>query len=185
VLAVGPEAASRLKALGVERDFAAELGFIKTWWIIGSFPNPDQSAYEKAFFPETEIDLAREYEHEGQQLKWVAHETESAHGVVELLDIFPGGQNVACYAYAEVESDAEREAVLRFGTDDGFALWVNGERVAGNPAGRPLKVDQDAVKAKLRPGTNAILLKVLQGGSRWAFCLRVVDQEGKRVLSAE
>ena len=44
-----------------------------------------------------------------------------------------------------------------------------------------MTVDQDTVKAKLRKGKNAILLKVLQGGSRWAFCLRVTDTDGKRL----
>ena len=179
LLNAGAVAGERLRDLGIERDFATELGFVRKWSIIGPFPNANQSAYEQAFLPETEIDLDREYEHGGQRLKWIAHESKSAHGVVELLDLFPGGQNVACYAYAEVESDAEREALVKFGTDDGFALWLNGERIAGNPAGRPLTVDQDTVKANLRKGRNAILLKVLQGGSRWAFCLRITDAQGK------
>ncbi len=177
LLNAGSAAGERLRELGIERSFAAELGFVSKWWIIGPFPNPDQSAYEKAFFPEKEINLDKEYEQDGHKLKWIAHETKSAHGVVELLDLFPGAQNVACYAYAEVESDAEREVLLKFGTDDGFALWLNGERLAGNPAGRALTVDQDTVKAKLREGKNTILLKVLQGGSRWAFCLRVTNPQ--------
>lgn len=178
LLNAGNLAGERLRELGIERDFAAELGFITKWWIIGPFPNPDQSAYEKALFPEKEINLDRQYEQEGRKLKWIAHETESAHGIVELLDLFPRARDVACYAYAEAESDAEREGLLKFGTDDGSALWLNGERLAGSAAGRALTVDQDTVKAKLRKGKNAILLKVLQGGSRWAFCLRVTDLNG-------
>jgi hypothetical protein len=183
LLVAGHEAGLRLRQMGVEDDFARDLGFVTRWWLIGPLPNPDNSAYEKAYFPEQEIALDKEYEIEGSKLRWKAHhERANVHGMLDLVELIAPATNVCCYAYAEVSSDQARDMVIRLGTDDGYVLWLNGERLAGQPGGRPLTVDEDSVPAKLREGSNRLLLKVLQGGSAWRFCLRFTDAEGRPVV---
>lgn len=162
---------------------ANRLGFLSNWWLLGPFPNPQQSAYEQVFAPEREVVLEGEVDIAGQKLRWKPwHETKSTEGIVELSQIFGEIQDVACYAFAEVTSDREREVLMKIGTDDGVAVWLNGQRLAGNPTQRPLTVDQDVVKAPLVAGVNRLLLKVLQGGSRWAFCVRITDLDGKPLV---
>ena len=46
-------------------------------------------------------------------------------------------------------------------------------------ANRRLALDQDSVKATLRPGKNKVLLKVNNVGGGWGFALRITDPEGK------
>jgi hypothetical protein len=180
LLRAGHEAGLRLRELGVTDDFATDLGFVTNWWLIGPLPNADQSAYEKPFFPEQEIALDKEYEVEGKKLRWKAHrETAHVHGMVDLIEIVAEASNVCAYGYAEVTSDQAREAVIRLGTDDGYELWLNGKKLGGTRAGRPMTVDQDTIPVKLKAGPNKLLVKVLQGGSAWRFCLRVTDAEGK------
>jgi len=171
---------AELRRRGVATNFAKEAGFITEWWIIGPFPSPGNSAYGKKFFPEEEVILDKTYEVEGRQLKWKPHrELKSPEGVVELLEIFPRASSVACYAYAEVTSKEALDVILKLGTDDGYELWLNGKRLSGRSAGRALTVDEDQIKARLNAGVNKILLKVLNQGSRWAYCLRITDLQGK------
>ena len=43
---------------------------------------------------------------------------------------------------------------------------------------RGLTVDQDNVNTRLVSGKNTILVKCLNGGSQWGFCLRITDRQG-------
>ncbi|MBI4558778.1 MAG: hypothetical protein HY706_14445, partial [Candidatus Hydrogenedentes bacterium] len=40
-------------------------------------------------------------------------------------------------------------------------------------------VDGERVEATLALGINKILIKVLQGGGDWQFCVRATDRDGK------
>ena len=176
-------ALTRLHDLGVDLDLAHDAGFITRWWLIGLFPNVGNAAYEQPFFPETEVELSKAYAQDGKELKWRAHhETKSLEGIVELGDIFKGATNCAAYAYAEVFSEADQDVLLKLGSDDGFELWLNGQRLGGRQLGRMVKVDEDVFPAKLTRGVNKILFKVLNGGSRWAYVLRITDPEGKALV---
>ena len=83
--------------------------------------------------------------------------------------------------YAEIAADEAADVELRLGSDDGFALWLNGERIGGKKVNRALKPGQDKIKAKLKAGTNAVLMKVLQGGGDWAGCLQIVGPKGGKI----
>jgi len=179
------QAKRRLESLGVKRDFAREAGFITTWWIIGTFPNPDKSAFEKKFFPEEVIDLSAEREFGGKKMKWRKFHTDDPWGVVDLLKIFKRAQNVAAYAYSEIEVPSETDAVIKLGSDDGVVCWLNGERVFALKSDRGLSIDSDKVKVRLMKGKNKLLLKILQTRARWCFCLRITDEKGKPIAFKE
>ena len=176
----GAAAIAKLRELGVTTDFGAERGFVTHWWLLQPVPNAGQSAYGTAFPPEQGVAPDQEVPIGDQRLRWQPYPVaDNAYGIVELSTLFPGTGEVACYAYAEVPSDADRDVLLKLGTDDGFELWLNGRRLAGQREGRALTVDQDTIPSHLVAGTNHLLLKVLQGGGRWAFCVRLTDTDGR------
>jgi HEAT repeat protein len=178
------EAISALKELGADPSvFQAKQGFIASWWLIGPFPNQGNEAWTKAYFPEERIVL------EGVQtasiggrerrFAWRQVQSTSLEGVIDLEQLFRRAQETCAYAYAEVESASERDVLLKIGSDDGVVVWLNGERVHANNATRPLIIDQDTAAARLQAGKNRILVKILQGGGQWAFCVRLADRDGK------
>ncbi|MBI2300321.1 MAG: hypothetical protein HYU66_15475, partial [Armatimonadetes bacterium] len=172
----------QLKGLGVNIDLAHEDGFVTRWWIVGALPVIGDAVYGKSIFPDGKPDPARPVDFEGKHYAWGKHhETKSALGVVELLEFFPNATNVVAYALTEVSCEQERQVVFRVGSDDGYELWVNGERLGGFAGGRMLKVDEESLPGKLVKGRNTILLKILNGGSRWAYVLRITDGDGRPV----
>jgi len=80
-----------------------------------------------------------------------------------------------------VRSDTAREAVLKIGSDDGVALWLNGERVHLHDVARGLTVDEDVVPVTLRQGSNVLLVQVSQGGGDWGLCVRLCDAGGEPI----
>jgi type 1 glutamine amidotransferase/HEAT repeat protein len=181
LLPAGPRSvavAQKLKALGADIDLAAVQGFVTNWWIIGPFPNVNGSAaYDIAYFPEKEIALDKSYEIEGRPLKWRFHHTDDLNGVVDLLALIEPNENMAAYAYAEVTSPGVRDGMVLTGSDDGIVVWVNGQRVQGVNRARGLAVDEDSAPMHLVQGVNKILVKVLNGGADFEFCLRLVDSD--------
>lgn len=179
-------AAEKLTAMGVSPQILAQRrGYISEWRVLGPFPNPDNSAFGKSFIDEAACDGTGVVEWEGRRLEWATFSTESVPAVIGLRGRLEPSENVAAYAYAELEMDAARDVVFLIGSDDGCEFWVNGEKLHAAPEPRGMTLDQDRVEASLRPGKNRVLIKVLQGGVDWQFCVRVTDRAGTPVdLSA-
>jgi len=173
------QVAQRLGALGVEVDVASLQGFVTNWWVIGPFPSPGASAFDREFFPEQGVDLTTRCQFEGRQMAWKQVRAEGIQGVVDLIPHFEPHDNQAAYAYAEVISPSAQEVLLKIGSDDGVKCWLNGEVIHANNASRSLSIDEDVVEAALVEGTNRILLKVLNGGGDWAYALKITDRAGK------
>ena len=97
---------------------------------------------------------------------------------IDLRAQFDPHDNVAAYALAEVRMTADTPVLCLLGSDDGCEFWVNGEKLHEVNAPRGMAVDGDRVEATLQPGVNRLLLKVLQGGGDWQFCLRIAGRDG-------
>lgn len=173
--------AGKLRALGVKMEFASHKGVVSYWWLIGPFPAPNEAAWRKEFFPEREIDLAREYEFEGKKLRWQPYHTTEEHGIVRLDPLFEPNEHVICYAYVELTLEREQDVLLRLGSDDGVVCWLNGKQIHAKLVPRSLRVDEDSIQAHLKAGANRLLLKVIEIGGDWAYCLRLTDLNGQPV----
>ena len=68
------------------------------------------------------------------------------------------------------------ESILRIGSNDGIACWVNSALVHSNlNTGRELKLGQDDIRVSLKKGLNQILLKIANMGGKWEVCLQIND----------
>ena len=99
------------------------------------------------------------------------------------LDLVNPGNNLTqalgvqtnCFAYAVtlIRSPVAQEAELLAGSDDGVAIWLNGETLLKNlDVTRGVTPDQERVKVQLRAGDNVLLLKVSQDLGGWGMCVR-------------
>lgn len=80
---------------------------------------------------------------------------------------FSKTENCAAYAFSYIYSPSNRLAVIRFGSDDGAIIWLNGVRVLEQRVKRSLVENQDTVYIQLGKGWNRLLVKVDQGGGDW------------------
>lgn len=103
---------------------------------------------------------------------------------VDLLPLMEPKQDASAYLAVRLESPDAREVELKFGSDDALKVWLNGREILSRLVDRGAAPDQETVRASLRPGSNLLLAKVVQGHTRWEFFFRIgAGGEGVRQLS--
>lgn len=172
--------------LGFEDTFLPSIG---AWWIIGPFECPFSEQMKPVFAPEEGVDLAGAVkDSKGRSLAWTRVERSLAAGEaldgefhVDLIEQFGQHDDCVCYAYAELDSDAARDAFLAIGSDDGVVAWVNGEEVHRHHIERAFNSREDVVPISLERGRNTLLLKIGQRAGGWSFAAHVQDDHGKPI----
>lgn len=160
---------------------------IVAWRVIGPFPRTTA----QVFFGERSIDFARAHPGvEGRPIAWQSRPGDPKLGRV-VLDDFKGGRgdvggfgydangspDLAAFAYADIPSDRDRDALLLVGSSGPIAISLN-ETILhnqGSVAGRPYLPDSDVVRVKLVRGTNRLLLRSRQGIGAWTFSVQVSE----------
>jgi hypothetical protein len=177
--AIASYAIEKLRPLGIGTDAIPQRkGFITNWKIVGPLPNDNGSAFGKSFFPEGQADLA-DISFDGKTVSWKDGMSDQVPATINLREFFNlGDVPAACYAATDIKVDAETPVVFLIGSNDGCEFFVNGQKLHETKEGRPLTIDQDKVEAKLAPGSNRIVIKVLQDGGAWEFVVRVTNPDG-------
>ena len=175
--------------------------FIRNWTILGPIdafepdgPRTADAARKKRF----DVDLLKDAGGEAavkavpgeevsvfeKPLQW--KRVESADDEVDLEKAVGEHEWSIAYAAADVEVAEATSGMLGIGSDDAVRVWLNGELVHDNWAGRSLSKDDDLVAVKLKAGTNRLLLKVLNRKFDWGFTCRLLSptQLGKKMVVA-
>jgi len=176
-------------------------GFIRTWLLVGEFPNPPHPGAQVYDHTPPCIGLDTDYlaEHggetairptagmthkrpDGSAAAWKAHT--SPADIIDLQKAFAGRpiEYVVAYAFTTVNAPKEGPAVLAIGSDDGVRVWLNGKVVHNLIAARAVTPDQDLVPLNLKAGENTVLVKVENGTGGWGFALRVLSPEQASAL---
>ncbi|MFW6161183.1 MAG: HEAT repeat domain-containing protein [Planctomycetota bacterium] len=99
--------------------------------------------------------------------------------MLDLAGALGEGEHRAAYVRSWLYADQRQPARLEFGTDDGNKVWLNGKLVHAKNVGGAAKPGGYQANVLLRPGWNALMLKVTQLTGPWEFCLAVRSREGK------
>jgi hypothetical protein len=185
-------AAEKLRGLGETVDLPRHFGFITTWKLIGPFDNRDKRGFDVAYPPEKEIDLGAACMGKEKEVRWFDHATDDEMGNVDLNKAVSKHMGAVAYAYAEFVASEGRPAELRLGCINANKVWLNGELLTANHVYHAnTSLDQYIGRGTLRKGTNTILLKICQNeqtedwAQNWKFQLRVCDERGTAILSAD
>jgi len=104
---------------------------------------------------------------------WLPVDLDLAAPGNNLCAVFGAQTNCFAYAVTRIDSPLEQVVDLMLGSDDGLAVWLNGELLCDQlETARGLAIDQDRVPVRLRKGANVLLLKVSQGMGGWGMCAR-------------
>ena len=172
-------AADKLRAIG--RDPQAGVlaqGFILDWWLIGPIADDKGDGLERPFFPEAKREFEKEHRIGPRKYVWQRPRLLTVTGAINFLPRFRRSVNRIAYGYTELVSDTEQDAVLKIGSDDGVACFVNDVRVHVKNVTRGLTIDEDVVRIKLRAGTNRLLVKVKNGEGDWGMAVRLTKPDG-------
>ncbi len=162
------------------KNYIQQTGIIPEdkWLILGPFDNTNGIGYAKAYIPEnaTHIDTTAKYDGIDRQVSWQRSTDNTLDGYIDL------GENVnwcVAYAFATVTSPDEREAQIRFDSDDQGKVFLNGKEVFTNTNAYSARIDRYTIPVTLKPGENSILVKVCNEEVKWEFFLRITDPAGK------
>jgi hypothetical protein len=158
---------------------------VQEWRLIGPFDNTGKAGYGAVYAPEERLDFAADYPGKGPAVRWVAHHTADAYGVVDFNKALGKHMGVVAYAAAELESAAQRPVHVQAASPNAVKIWLNGKLlVTRDEYHHAFSVDQYQAAGALQPGRNTILIKVCQNeqtedwAQEWKFQLRVCDPTG-------
>jgi Flp pilus assembly protein TadD/transglutaminase-like putative cysteine protease len=174
------------RAAGEDKAAAKELsrlGFVTEWRIVGPFDNERGQGFDRVYGPEKETDFKAEYAGKKRKVRWRRNPLRAADGLVDLAGMFRPDREAVAYllTFIEVGGRADVPAAVRLGSADGVRAWLNGRRVFEREADREPGFDQDVFGVTLRPGWNALLVKVAQSDGSWGLRLRLTDPAGARL----
>jgi len=167
-----------LREMGVDTaDYARRQGFLPDWFLIGPFAEATKEDLGTHPFGADYPIPDKPVKSDDTELFWKPFSTDDMDGMVDLLFLKPN-QKVCAYGHASFWHPDGGDGMIMAGSDDGVAIWLNGDLIHENYAWRGATPDQDKIKVRFRAGVNRILVKVAQGGGDWRFCVRIADAEG-------
>lgn len=162
------------------KEFMQKTGFFAetAWLALGPFDNTKGVGYSTAFIPEEQpqIDKSAEYDGITGKIKWGPGSDETFDG---FFDFGKDEQFYAAYAWISFTSPEQREAEIRFDSDDQGKVYLNGEKVYAHRRTRGASIDRRTIPITLVAGENTILVKVCNESLPWGFYLRITDTDGK------
>jgi cysteine-rich repeat protein len=99
--------------------------------------------------------------------------------------IFTPADYRSVYALAYVDSPDARSAQLRFGSDDGARVWVNGIQLFETGLCRGVTLDDDIVDIELDEGINAVLIRVRNNSGGFGMQARLTTPGGAAMTDVE
>jgi alpha-mannosidase len=148
---------------------------VPAWLILGAFPTEERRHSGWLFDgPPGEPDFRPEAGDKLGGRRWTRH-APSAPFIDFLRAPLSFPQQTWCYAYALTYVYSPRRQNVRWlaGSDDGLAVWLDGELIHTYDAGRGLTLDQDEIRATLEAGWHTVLCKVTQHELNWGLSLRI------------
>ena len=152
--------------------------FVKRYMVLGPFPKTDVDPIGELLRPEGRLDLEKTYTGiDGKTVHW-QEATARADGFLDLRrDLDPNPMTVG-YTLVYVHAPKATDAVMLIGSDDEFAVWLNGTEIHRKSINAGATADADAVPCQLKAGWNTVLCQKVDLGWSWGLYLRFTDADG-------
>jgi tetratricopeptide (TPR) repeat protein len=159
-----------------------ELGYIRTWRVVGSFDNEGKTGFDRAFEPEEQrmepVDREAHFQGRERAIAWRDFPDVSLYGYISFDAVFRPNSHVCAYAETFVTSDRAQPLSLWVGAGGAVRAWWNGEEVLRDPAYRQPDPDRHVVMVGAHQGLNRLLIKVCVATTTWGFFARLGDPTG-------
>lgn len=150
------------------------------WYLIGSFDNKDGKGFAAVYPPETEIALDQTVPGmSDSQATWRRMDAFRDGQIHSLNPHFRLTEQAIAYLYRKIKVKEPMEITGYFGSDDGLAVWLNGEKLISQDVPRGPAPDQDKATLKLKAGDNHLLLKIVNRTGGWGFYFSTTPGGGK------
>ena len=152
--------------------------FVKRYMVLGPFPKTDVGTIDELLHSEDQLDLEKTYTGiDGKAVHW-QEATARGDGYLDLRrDLYPTPMTVG-YTLVYVHAPKATDSVMLIGSDDEFAVWLNGTEVHRKSINAGATADRDAVSCRLKAGWNTVLCQKVDNGWSWGLYLRFTDADG-------
>jgi len=143
---------------------------------------------------------------DGTTLTWKRYKSKT--DIIDLLHAVGKHEHATAYSFCVLQiplppfpkgEETAGDFQIYLGSDDGVAVWINGQQVHHNPVSSSLTLDEDVFEASLKVGDNRCLVKVFSGTEAWDLVMRVAllppnravlsgmitDEKGQSILNAD
>jgi hypothetical protein len=113
---------------------------------------------------------------------------EVINGVIDYIDLsnhYGGPSSCISYAFTRIISDAAKTVNLRFGSDDGIKIWLNGTAVYSNGSTGSWSLVEQSIPVNLIAGENRLLIKIKNSYGDYGFSARVSETDGDTPLDID
>ena len=163
--------------------------FVRSWQVLGPFPNPQGQGHGIAYPPETDgVDVGAAYDGASGRIRWQVYaspwEFVSLYAALAQGEAAKGSADPqpldwsTAYAACWVHSDAARRAVLQVGHNDTARVWINRQLVLDGDRYAMRSRPEDGVLVDLPAGWSEVLLKTSNQQRTWEFYLELMDPLG-------
>lgn len=142
-------------------------GMLRAWMVSEPYTAPG-NPLAQPFDPETRL----------EGIAW--QPLIAPDGEATLDDLFPRESNVA-YLRAVLRAAKPSKARLDLRSEDGVKVWLSGRVILAREPSAAANQDGEGVELALRPGNNALLVKLARGPETWRLSARVTDADGNPV----
>lgn len=164
-------------------------GSVNYWMLLLPIPNPPDGSSTERALTAIKTDLLAEGGGEADiipsvdtvqrdGLKWCPR---SCSGHVNLWVYSPIKDDVTAYAFCYLNSDSDKDAVLKIGNSDPILVYLNGQKVYENLEQRAPAFGQGSTSVRLNKGLNRLMVKTSQAKYEWGFMLQVVDSSDRPI----
>ena len=154
-------------------------GFIRDWWVIGSFDNDNGKGFYDEYGPEKELDISKTYKGKVVDVQWRKIRYEGHKGFVPVGSFVSPARDSLAYMLTNVFSPVDKDVIFSVSTSDALKIWVNGTNVFSEENISHFGHDNVKVRVKLFKGNNSILLKTCQKVDNWSLGARITETSGK------
>ena len=152
--------------------------FVKRYMVLGPFPKTDVDTIDELLRAEGQLDLKKTYTGlDGKAVHW-QEATARADGFLDLRKDLSSTPMTVGYTLVYVHAPKATDSVMLVGSDDEFAIWLNGTEIHRKSINAGAKADADAVPCQLKAGWNTVLCQKVDLGWSWGLYLRFTDADG-------
>ena len=152
--------------------------FVKRYMILGPFPKTDIDTVGELLHAEGQLDLEKTYTGiDGKAVHW-QEATTRADGFLDLRSDLSPTPMTAGYTLMYVHARKATDSVMLIGSDDEFAVWLNGTEIHRKNINAGATADANAVPCQLKAGWNTVLCQKIDNGWSWGLYLRFTDADG-------
>ena len=101
---------------------------------------------------------------------------------LDLAKYYSSPSGCVVYAFTRVYADSAMTVRLRFGSDDGIKIWLNGDSIYANASTGSWSLVQQDIPITLVKGVNRLLVKIKNTSGEYGFSMFVSESDGDTPL---